>query len=864
MSRRLIPPETKTDATIYREITYKDVFVFLIFLVLSAFAISSNLGWFKVILTMLLLAGGLASCIKWGRNHKGYQWIAIIWRYIFSKKKYNKKQLKDLIYFKNENGVIKMYGTYARVIEVSPIEFLLFKKSKQEQIINQFASTLRYVKNGSLVKIEKPIDYTAYILRYENQIQEIEKERLTYVENFQGNKENIDLTEFTSRIEILKKNVEFLKYTNTENKINAEVYYVVLYENSEKTLENTLNDTKTKLSNIGLEPKVLNSEEINEFLNLFIYKEKKGNDVEFPKVIVKSNHIKIDNEKWNFATIGKYPVFAEGNSWASKLCTIPNTNVIINFKSADKESVIKGVNKAIKELRFRYLSEKTPSGQQELQIQVEGLLALLQQFNLGNESIHDVNVYVMYKDTEAIKVRQAFTGEGFVLNTLAFRQFEAFISSLPVVGKEMLPKYRRNIQDDTLSASFPFINNLFMDKLGDYLGDFRYPVFFDMWERGKNRVNSNLCVLGQSGGGKTFCQKKLLMQQRLRGTRIFVLDCENEYRYMTEKLGGQAIEMAGGSRINPFQIFTNAMGDDEISLEGEVSAQCSFLSEWFKSLFAMDIDTKSALDNLIAELYSSVGITDKTDLTQLKDTDFPTFDTLKALIDKKLEKTKTTNDYDVQLYRKLANYISLFVGNGIYARFWNGRTELDITNDFTVFDFQRLFANSNTEVCNAQMMLLMRLLMQETIKVKNHNEMTGEKVRVIILVDEAHRYISPKFPIALDTLEQFARRIRKYDGALIVATQNIDDFIGTSEEMRSKASAVINNCQYSMLFGLKADDINKVQELYANYGGGLTSEELDFLSKAELGQMLFLAEPEKRTIVQVGLMPDEEQYIVRS
>ena len=153
--------------------------------------------------------------------------------------------------------------------------------------------------------------------------------------------------------------------------------------------------------------------------------------------------------------------------------------------------------------------------------------------------------------------------------------------------------------------------------------------------------------------------------------------------------------------------------------------------------------------------------------------------------------------------------------------------------------------------------------MQETIRNKDHNEATGEKTRVIILVDEAHRYISPRFPIALDTLEQFARRIRKYDGALIVATQNIDDFVGTSEEMRSKASAVINNCQYSMLFGLKADDINKVQDLYSNYGGGLTAEEVDFLAKAELGQMLLLAEPERRTIVQVKLMPDEKQYIER-
>ena len=67
-----------------------------------------------------------------------------------------------------------------------------------------------------------------------------------------------------------------------------------------------------------------------------------------------------------------------------------------------------------------------------------------------------------------------------------------------------------------------------------------------------------------------------------------------------------------------------------------------------------------------------------------------------------------------------------------------------------------------------------------------------------------------------------------------------------------------------MLFNLRPDDLNDVRQLYANYGGGLTPQELDFLGTAEQGQMLFLVEPEKRSIVQVGLMPDEQPYLVRA
>lgn len=878
--RRLIPPKTKRATSIYKDFTYKDLLIVIICIFVAAVALSTNLGAVKWVLVVLSLLAALVLCLQYGYYHKGYDWLVIMQRYLFSKKKYTSEQVADLFAYKNEEGIIDLYGNYTAILEVCPVEFLLFKQGKQEQIISQFADALRYIKSGSIIKIERPIAYNDYINRYKQQIKMLTAEKEAFV-NASKDKtvkqhkafdvSALDLTSFDARIEILEKNIIFLEYINDGKKINAEVFYIALYESNKEQLTVTINDAIARLNSIGLAPHRLASDEITTVLQHFIYRQADKN-FSLPAIDVKKNYLLLNGEKWNFATIGKFPVFAEGNHWSSSLFTIPGTNVIINFGTANKDEVIKSVNKAIKEIRYRYLSEKDASGQQDLQIQKEALMALLQQFQLGNEGIHNTNFYIMYQDEQAEKVKQTFHSQGFILNKLPFMQFDGFVSMLPISGKEMLPAYSRHLQSSTLAAAFPFINNLFMDKQGDYLGDFRYPIFWDIWERApknKNRLNSNLCIIGQSGGGKTFLQKKLLMQQRVQGTKVYALDCEHEYNYMASNLGGQTIEMSGGSTINPFQIYPSFENDEELQgrvsmpTSGDVSAQCSFLSEWFKSLLVMDIDCKAKLDNCIAEMYDKAGIFDKTNISALKEKEFPTFDTLLKLLNEKV-KAKNISDYDLATLQKLQNYMSLFVGNGIYARLWNGATTLNINNDFTVFDFQQLFSNSNKEVCNAQMMLLMRLLMREVIKIKDSNEATGKKERVIVLVDEAHRYISPQFPIALDTLEQFARRIRKYDGALIVATQNIDDFVGASEEMRAKASAVINNCQYSMLFGLKADDINKVQQLYTNYGGGLTVEELNFLTNAELGQMLFLVEPEKRSIVQVGLMPDEKPFIERT
>lgn len=879
MSKRLIPPKTKVSSTIIKGVTLLDLVIFSIFIIAAALIVSSTLGMaFKWILAAITLLAGFSIVLQYGHYHRGYEWIGIIRRYVISQKKYTKEQTTNIVKCVIADDMVNLYGSYAKVIEVCPIEFILFKQSKQEHIGNLFSGALRSLRHCSIVKIEKPISYQEYVERYTQQLQEVQSKQEEFISKAQEQakkdkkafrKEDLNLKEFTSRIDILTKAISFLDYTSKGKKIKAEAFYVVIYGSKQQQLKDTEKECLANLANIGLQPRTLQTSEIHNFLNYLVYHEDRGEEFEMPAVEVKRNGIYFNGEKKNIATIGRFPVFAEGNYWASELMSVENTVAVININQANKEDVTKSINKTIRETRYRYISEKDESMKQDLQIQNEALLMLLQQFSLGNEEVHNCNFYIMYNDSEAQKVRKTYQGKGYVLNRLNFRQMEAFLSMLPVSEKELLPTFSRHIQSSTIGASFPFVNNLFMDKRGNYLGEFRYPVFWDIWERApqnKNRVNSNLVVMGTSGKGKTFCQKKTIMQQRCQGTKVYVLDCEREYDHLASQMGGITINMSGGHlKINPFQVFPSFQPVEEESAvskitTGDVTGQRTFLTEWFKSLLPLELNVRSMLNNCVKELYENFKINDDTDLSKKAAKDFPTFDDLHALIKEKMKK-KGVDGYDVACLRELDNHLTSFSKGGIYAHLWNGTTTLDLSNDFIVFDFQQLFANSNTEVCNAQMMLLMRLLMREVIKIKDTNAATGKKQRCLVMIDEAHRYVSPQFPIALDTMEQFARRIRKYDGGLIVATQNISDFVGSTPEMQSKASAVINNCQYSMLFGLQADDINKVRELYKNYGGGLTEEELDFLVRAELGQMLFLVEAEKRSIVEVALLPDEKQYI---
>ena len=83
----------------------------------------------------------------------------------------------------------------------------------------------------------------------------------------------------------------------------------------------------------------------------------------------------------------------------------------------------------------------------------------------------------------------------------------------------------------------------------------------------------------------------------------------------------------------------------------------------------------------------------------------------------------------------------------------------------------------------------------------------------------------------------------------IVITQNINDFVG-SEEIKRQSTAVINACQYSIIFSLSPNDVNDLIELYKN-SGGINKEEQNSIVTAQRGQAFVITAPTARTTVHI-------------
>lgn len=856
---RIIPPKAKASYSIYKDFNLFDLLLMTIDLLIIALIFSTIFPFVvKIIIGVIILALGLSLVVNLGQNKKGYDYFRNMVQFSIRKKGNPQVSLQDELHVEFKEKTVYFNKKYSTIVEITGIDFGIIPGEKQDYIIDSIQKSFKAIKEGKIFKLNKPIDLSNYI------IENGKKAEYWYEKQLNTNEEDIK-NECQSRINILDNVAINLDYFQDNKSFIANTFYLIQFDESEERLEENTTALIENFNSVGLNTKRLIEENLKDVYALFYQNE----ELIIPKVIEKHNSLIIGDEEWRIASFTNLP-FQVGNAWAWKLFSIPNTKVVLDFAiQKDNLKVIKSINKSIREYEARYMEKGlTESAKLDIEVQYNALQNLLMAVKLGNEEVHDVCLYIMYKKEDYKLVNETFRSEGIFLDRLFHNQFESYLAMQPY--NFYLSKYNRqeikNFNTSVLSSMFPFVSHPFLDKEGDYLGYSEYPIFFDLFHNlhtkgNKSRVNANMVILGKSGSGKSYFQKKLMMQQACNNTKIFILDPDNEYDYLANQLNGNWIDLGAVSnnqaRINPFEIFPS-LADTE-GESGELDATKSFLEQFFNIVAPnLDDEARSTLNKCITKTYLKCKIDSFTDISKLKPSDFPTMSTLKKVAEEWFN--SCDNDYDKLMLRKINNMLDDFV-TGSKARLWNGATTLKLDNPFCVLNFQSLFGNSNDTIANGQMLLVMRFLNLEIMKNKAYNLKNNADNKIIIAIDEAHRFINPKFPVALDFMSQMTKQIRKYNGSIICATQNLKDFIGTDPRTLTPASAVINGCQYTALFGLNANDLEAVTKMYENYNGGLTAPEVQALSNAGSGDVLLLVDSNTRLKAHIELYYNEDDVI---
>ena len=869
---RVIPKTAKVKVKFFKNISVADILIALLGIVLAVVICLSNIGIARFFIAAIVVLVVASLYVPYD-GQRFYLFFRTFVRFLFSGKRYVKQDMesasniKSFVAFKNvKDGYIEFGDYYGGVLEIGSREFRLLTGFRQDQIINNyFGKVIREISGktrASLIKIDRKIRFDDFIAAEEEKRDDLKK--------------TFDAGELTEQELFVRERViqdRIAVYNNLnasgDDKIMVPGFYLVVYDAQKSVIDEILTNAVETFAEAGMTTHILDTKELCVFLkynftdkfneeDIDVMDEREYMDWILPdEITFSSRSTKIDGEESFCFTIRNYPL-AVGNAWGFQLFNTEDTKIVMNLEPYEKEKAVKMIDRSLQELLSQSDQSFRASSIIDRTTHINTLVQLLALLKNDNENLYKVNIHIQLynrsKDSKKnLKKRllRVLSEQGFELSDDFCNQSRALISMNPSQN-DVMEEFQRSIHSNSIAAVFPFVLSSIMEKGGVTIGQSKgFPVIVDFFARNDERVNSNMVIMGKSGSGKSYSTKTLLTHLATENCKIFILDPENEYDIIASNLGGKLIDVGTAShgRLNPFHVITTLEADEDT--EGASSAfsvHLQFLEQFYREILpGIDAHALEMLNNMTVELYRRKGITEDSDFSVLTAEDYPIFDDLYAYILEELE--KATVAYDVENLRVLKNFISKFASGGRNSKLWNGPSTLSVKENFAVFNFQSLLANKNGVIANAQMLLVLKWLDNEIIKNRDFNLKYNTNRKIVVAIDEAHVFIDPKYPIALDFMYQLAKRIRKYNGMQIIITQNIKDFVGSQDIIR-KSTAIINACQYSFIFALAPNDMDDLCTLYSK-AGNINKAEQDQIINNPRGSAFIITGPQSRTSIDI-------------
>jgi len=588
--------------------------------------------------------------------------------------------------------------------------------------------------------------------------------------------------------------------------------------------------------------------------------------------------LKLDEEEIQIVAIKELPPFID-ELFFEELFNVSNTRCCIHIKDTiSTDELIKRLDSNYEFLLSERNTTRKLSDATQMETERENFQLLMSQIKTGDEKIKEVDFIIVINGSkqerneklqELKKIADVFH---IKLDIPRMRQMEAWQAF--DISKNGFNDYHNYLPTLTLSASFPLTITHFNDETGYIIGSDIHtalPTIFDLFHKDATRPSSNLAIIASTGGGKSFTLKKIIINEIYRGNKCFLFDAEGEYEKLVKKNKGEYIDMysTSGGIINPLQIRF-LPSDKELSTEDNIyeinydecplAKHLGSLETFIKCAFEEITESEVVVMlDMIEKLYKVFGITKNTKISTLEkyeNTDYPIFTDLINFLPE--YRKMITNSEQIKIVDKLEILLDRFKV-GTDAMLFNGYTSVNLQSDLIAFNLKDLLYSKNKRIITTQLVNLLTYLNNIIVKNKIINDL-DKKVNknIAIIVDEFHLYLKNTDSEVLLTFEQIARRIRKYSGAFIPATQSIHDFLGDDDSVRS-ATAIFNNCQYQLIGMLKEDDLTTYLKLF--YQNPLTDTQREFLSQAEMGEFLLTINSKNRIRVKIIATPLEKELM---
>jgi type IV secretory pathway VirB4 component len=432
---------------------------------------------------------------------------------------------------------------------------------------------------------------------------------------------------------------------------------------------------------------------------------------------------------------------------------------------------------------------------------VEDLRDKLQQ---GTEKFFRFSLYfTIYAENqkqldEASSTLESLLGAKLVVTKQAILQMEqGFNSTLPL-GSDQL-EIATNMNTEPLSTTFPFVSSELTSNDGILYGINRHNnslILFDRFQM----ENANSVVFAKSGAGKSYAIKLEILRSMMLGTDVIVIDPENEYKHLSEAVGGSflTISLNSDSRVNPFDLPRAIEGEtNEDILRAAIINLLGLMNLMLGKLNATE---EAIMDRALWETYAKKDITPGSNFTNIEE---PTMQDLVEILGGMVG--------GESLAQRLTKYTE-----GTFSGIFNQPTNINLNNQLVVFSVRDL---------------------EETLRpiaiyvILNYiwNIVRSSLRRRIMVIDEAWWMMQHEDSARF--LFGIAKRARKYYLGVTTITQDVSDFLQSPY-----GKPIVTNSSIQMLLKQSPAAIDFIAETFF-----LTEGEKYLLLESEVGEGIFFA-----------------------
>lgn len=471
---------------------------------------------------------------------------------------------------------------------------------------------------------------------------------------------------------------------------------------------------------------------------------------------------------------------------------------------------------------------------------------------------------------------------------LLLRQREGFLSANPAGRNALGAQFERVLPASSVANLYPINYSGKNDPHGFYIGNDHYgsDILLDLDRRTPDKTNSSVLILGNSGEGKSYLLKLLICNLLESGKTVICLDPEQELTCLCDKLGGCYADLMGGQyRINfleakrwdvdmagaPVEAQRSgfdgersrsgmsalpppggsegygACGDDDLDApaafrqKSPLSQHISFLKDFFRAYKPFTHQQVDTLELMLERLYQKWGISDKTDFSAMGPEDWPIAEDLYAVLEDAYEHYDREDSplYPRELLRELLLGLHSMC-RGAESVYFNGRTNITSTR-FLVFGVKDLI-HANSSVKDALLFNLLSYLSDRLLTQGN----------TVATLDELYLWLSNLTTI--EYIRNCLKRVRKRNSALILASQNLEDFDIQGVRELTRPLFAIPTHQF-LFHGGKVDKKFYMDNLQ------LESAEYDLISSPNNGVCLFKCGAD-RNLLDVHAPPHKHALIV--